>query len=276
MKQITSYILAFAAAFWTANSLLCAAEPDAKIEGSFQQTYVYGRYLKGDAVSARAQEGVVTLTGTVVQQFHKALAEETVANLPGVTRVDNQLEVIGEIPAAQSDAGIRAKVKSMLTFHRSVNNPGTEVDVVNGRVILRGQATSVTQREMTTQYAKAVEGVAEVQNEMTVVTPPENSPGPHNLKIDDPSITAQVKLMLQYHGSACALANEVKTLDGVVWLSGKQGLSVQDQDLVAMILVDIYGVMSVIDTHQGITIYGYYEEPAHSLSDSHDRLAESE
>jgi len=277
MSQKTQCFLVVAAALWVVNTSLYAAESEGTIERSFQQTYVYETYLKDDAIRTGAKDGVVTLTGTVAQEFHKALAQETVASLPGVTCVDNQLEVTGENPAANSDVGIRAKVQSMLTFHRSANNSKTEVDVVKGLVILRGNATSLTQREMITQYAKAVEGVTEVQNEMTVAVAPVNSVGSTNTKIDDPSITALVKMTLRYHGSDCVLANEVKTSEGVVWLSGKaHDIPVEDQDKVAMLLADICGVMSVIDTHHGITLYGYYEEPASPRpNSSNERLAES-
>ncbi len=42
-------------------------------------------------MAAKANEGVVTLTGTVGDGDLKALAEDTVSNLPGVTRVVDQI-----------------------------------------------------------------------------------------------------------------------------------------------------------------------------------------
>jgi len=44
----------------------------------------------------------------------------------------------------------------------------TEVDVKDGIVTLQGEATSQAQKDLTTEYAKDVEGVKEVKNEMTV------------------------------------------------------------------------------------------------------------
>jgi len=53
-----------------------------------------------------------------------------------------------------------------------VNAAGTEVLTVT----LRGKATSEAQKDLTTEYAKGVEGVKNVKNEMTVL-PAEMKPG---------------------------------------------------------------------------------------------------
>ena len=64
--------------------------------------------------------------------------------------------------------GSVTKVKATLLFHRSVSASKTEVDVKDGIVTLRGKAASEAQKELTTEYAKDVEGVKDVKNEMTV------------------------------------------------------------------------------------------------------------
>ena len=233
---------------------LRASETDDRIESSFKKSYVYTTYLKDDAIKTDARGGVVTLTGNVAEDSHKSLAQETVAELPGVERVDNRLQVKSEIPAANSDAWVRARVRSMLAFHRAKSNSGAEVDVKDGMIILRGKAASESQRESTTQYAKAVEGVKEVRNDMTIVETLEDSVGTTVRKIDDASITAQAKLTLQYHRSTCGLATKVETTDGVVRLSGKTRNSAE-KDTVAMLVAGIQGVKSVVDIDDGITAY---------------------
>ena len=75
------------------STLLCASETDDRIESSFSKSYAYKVYLKGDAIKAESRNGVVTLTGQVNEASHKALAQEAVAGLPGVQRVDNRLEI---------------------------------------------------------------------------------------------------------------------------------------------------------------------------------------
>ena len=121
------------------------------------------RSLKGDEIKIDSKDGVVTLTGTVSEDSHKSLAEETVAALPGVKKVDNKLKVKGERHADNSDAWVLAKVKAPLLFHKNVSAIQTEVDVKDGMVTLRGEAASDAQKSLTTEYVKDVEGVKGVR-----------------------------------------------------------------------------------------------------------------
>src|SRR5205085_3212767 len=89
-----------------------ASETDERIESSAKESYVYKTYLKNDAINTEAKDGVVTLTGTVQEESHKSLAKETVASLPGVKSVDNQLQLKG--PAEESDGWISMQVKYSL------------------------------------------------------------------------------------------------------------------------------------------------------------------
>ena len=144
-----------------------ASKMDDRIESSAKKSYVFKTYLKDDDIKIQSKDGAVTLTGTVSEESHKSLAQETVAGLPGVKSVDNRLEVKGEHPAENSDAWLTAKVKTTLLFHRSVSAT-TEVNAKDGIVTLRGDAASQAQKDLTTEYAKDVEGVKDVKNEMTV------------------------------------------------------------------------------------------------------------
>ena len=145
-----------------------ASKMDDRIESSAKKSYVFKTYLKDDDIKIQSRDGAVTLTGIVSEESHKSLAQETVAGLPGVKSVDNRLEVKGAAPAANSDAWLMTKVKTTLLFHRSVSAGKTEVDVKDGIVTLRGDAASQAQKELTTEYAKDVEGVKDVKNEMAV------------------------------------------------------------------------------------------------------------
>ena len=216
---------------------------DSRIESSARESYVFKTYLQGDDINIQSRDGVVTLTGVVSENFHKALALETVTGLPGVKSVDNRLEVKGAPPTANSDAWLRDKVKVALLFHRSVSAATTEVDVRDGIVTLRGEAGSQAQKELTTEYAKDVEGVKEVKNEMSVAKTPkkERTVGE---KIDDASISAQVNMSLLNHRSTSVLNTKVKTKRGVVTVSGK-ARNAAEKDLVTKLVADISGVRNV-------------------------------
>jgi len=215
---------------------------DDRIESSAKKSYVFKTYLQNDDIKVQSEDGVVTLTGTVSEESHKSLAQETVADLPGVKSVDNKLEVKGESPAPMSDAWITAKVKTIFLFHKNVSAM-TEVSTKDGIVTLRGKANNEAQKDLTTEYAKDVEGVKGVNNEMTVgkIAKKKRTVGE---KIDDASITAQVKMTLLYHRSTSALNTSVKTKRGVVTLSGNAD-SAAEKDLASKYANDVNGVKGV-------------------------------
>ena len=236
--------VATAAALCLTSMSLYASEADDKIESSFKKSYVYETYLKDDAVKAEAKNGVVTLTGTVNEASHKALAQDTMESLPGVTRVDNRLETKAEVAAEKADTWITRKINLSLLFHRNVNAGKTTADVKDGVVTLKGEASSLAQKELTTEYANDIEGVKEVKNEMTVATaavPVELTPGK---KIDDASISAQVKTALWNHRSTSSVKTKIETRDGVVTLTGI-AKNAAEKSLVTKLVNDIQGVTSV-------------------------------
>jgi len=205
MKSIYSLVLMVATVVLLLTSVpVQASVIDDRIESSAKKSYVFTTYLQGDDINIQSKDGVVTLTGTVSEESHKSLAQETVAGLPGVESVDNRLEVKGDHPAEKSDAWLKAKVKTALLFHRNVSAM-TEVNTKDGTVTLQGDATSQAQKDLTTAYVKDVEGVKDVKNEMTVSKATKTTEQTTGEKIDDASITAQVKLSLLFHRSTSAL-----------------------------------------------------------------------
>jgi osmotically-inducible protein OsmY len=239
-------ILVAAGTLLLASSPLRASDTDDRIESSAKKSYVFKHYLADDAIKTESQNGAVTLTGTVAEESHIGLARDTVEGLPGVKSVDNQLTVKGESPAKHSDSWVGVKVKTALLFHRNVRATKTDVNVKDGVVTLSGEASSMAQKELTTEYANDVEGVKEVKNQMTVAKvegKPDETVGE---KIDDASITAQVKMSLLSHRSTSALKTKVETTDGVVTLSGI-AKNAAEKALVTKLTTDVQGVGSVVN-----------------------------
>jgi hyperosmotically inducible periplasmic protein len=225
---------------------LRASETDDRIESSAKKSYVFKTYLADDSIKTESKNGAVTLTGTVAEASHKSLAGDTVEGLPGVKSVDNKLVVKGQPPAEHSDAWIGMKVKSALLFHRNVRATKTDVNVKNGIVTLSGNASSEAQKELSTEYAKDIDNVKAVKNEMTVANAPAVADETAGEKIDDASITAQVKSSLMSHRSTSALKTKVETTDGVVTLGGV-AKNAAEKTLVTKLVTDINGVTSVIN-----------------------------
>ena len=223
-----------------------ASDTDNRIESSAANSYVFKTCLKDDSITTVSKDGAVTLTGTVADESQKSMAENTVASLPGVKNVDNDLQIRSKQPAEHSDAWITMKVKTALLFHRNVSATGTSVYTDNGVVTLQGVAGSLAQKELTTEYARDVDNVKEVKNHMTIATTPAVPDATMGDIIDDASITAEVKSSLMSHHSTSALHTSVSTMDGVVTVGGISA-NPAEKSLVTKLATDINGVTRVIN-----------------------------
>lgn len=244
--RLAGYAALAATAF--ALLLICApvhaSKTDDRIESSAKKSYIFKTFLKDDDIKIQAKDGAVTLTGLVSEESYKLLAEKTVAGLSGVKSVDNRLEIKGAPPSANSDAWIKEKVKLTLLFHRSVNAVKTDIDVKDGVVTLRGIATSLAQKELAAEYARDVDEVKDVRNEMTVSLADKKTPKIAVEPIDDASITAQVNMALLLHRSTSGLNTSITTKDGVATVKGKADTAII-KDQVTKIVNDVHGVKSV-------------------------------
>jgi len=221
-------------------ALLASSATDRKIEDAAKASYNYRTVLE-DHVKVKAKDGVVTLTGKVEDSDDKDLAADTVENLPGVLSVDNQVKVEPMYPE-HSDAWMAFKIRSRLLVKGNVSATSTKVVVVDGNVTLTGTADNSAQKELTTAYAKDIDGVKTVDNEIVIKDkPPGETMGE---SIDDASITSQVKYALLSHKSTSALKTKVITTDGVVRVTGDAS-SDAEKSLVTKLAQDVRGTKSV-------------------------------
>jgi len=227
-----------------------ASQMDDRIESSAKDSYVFRTYLKDDSIMTKSNDGMVTLTGTVSEESHKSLAENTVASLPGVKSVDNQIVISGQQPPENSDGWLSMKVKGALLFNRNVSAVNTQVYVTDGVATLKGQADSQAQKDLTGEYAKDIDGIKGVDNQMTIAdttnTSDQNNDKNKDNKIDDASITAQVKMAFLTHHSTSAFKTGVETTNGVVTLTG-DATSGAGKDMATKVAGDINGVTNVIN-----------------------------
>ncbi|HQP92076.1 MAG TPA: BON domain-containing protein, partial [Candidatus Omnitrophota bacterium] len=79
-----------------APDLSAAGPTDEEIAGMIKNSYTFQNYLKNDPITVNSKNGIVTLTGTVADEYHKNLAKDTAANVEGVKKVEEKLEVSGK------------------------------------------------------------------------------------------------------------------------------------------------------------------------------------
>jgi len=225
----------------TSVSLFANSETDRKIEEAAKASYNY-RTILDNKVTVKADAGVVTLTGMVADKDSKSIAEDTVSNLPGVTRVDNQITLDPALKE-HSDAWIAWKIRYQLLVRASVSNRDTKINVSEGIVTLTGIAGTSAEKELVGVYATEVDGVKSVKNEIIVKAAPADTKTVAE-SIDDASITSQVKYALFSHKSTSAIKTKIITTDGVVVLTGVAANDAE-KALAGKLAQSIRGVKSV-------------------------------
>jgi osmotically-inducible protein OsmY len=126
--------------------------------------------IDNDAIAVSAQDGVVTLRGTVGSLRQKREAKKAAERVYGVTRVENQLQVRLLDSDDRADADVRGDVLQALMLDALV--PSTiDVRVADGFVTLTGETEWQYQREEAESVATNVPSVVEVVNDITLTGP---------------------------------------------------------------------------------------------------------
>jgi osmotically-inducible protein OsmY len=235
------YLLISSLIATTSVALFASSDTDSKIENAAKASYNYRTVLDGK-VSVKANDGIVTLTGVVADNSMKSIAEDTVSDLPGVLRVDDQITLDPALKE-HSDTWIALKLHTQLLVRANVSNANTKVDVTNGVVTLTGTADNQAQKDLTGLYAKEIDWVKSVDNNIVVNEKPAmgETIGEH---IDDASITSQVKYALLTHRSTSAIKTKITTTDGAVVITGEASNDAE-KSLVGKLANSVRGVKSV-------------------------------
>ena len=174
---------AFAGSMDTANKWEEGAK-DAWIDGKAEATLLFNGNLNSFDINTDVQNGKVILTGKVDNSVDKKLAEELVANIVGVTDVDNQLTVVEEHDSEAmdgddmdmdsatgklTDAKIATVIKTRLLMDSDISGFDIDVDVEQGNVTLTGTVDSDAERDLAVEIAKNATDVTDVEDNLKVV-----------------------------------------------------------------------------------------------------------
>ena len=133
-------------------------------------------------IGVETKGGVVALSGTVPTTTEKAEAEKVAKSTDGVKQVVNNItvnpdslgatnvkekasEAAKEIEGSVSDATILTKLKAKLIADGIT---GTNVDVTNGAVVLKGQVDDAKKKAKAEEIARGTAGVKDVKNQLTI------------------------------------------------------------------------------------------------------------
>jgi hyperosmotically inducible protein len=151
-------------------TLLAATNPPRTLEDQVRHEILMVPYIGVfDNLNYQVNNGVVTLSGEVTQPVRKTDVERAVESIPGVTAVNDQIEVL---PLSPMDDQIR--VRTLRTMLRSAPldkyfqgvQPSIRIIVKNGDVTLDGVVLNDGDRQIAYMTANQVPGVFSVTNNL--------------------------------------------------------------------------------------------------------------
>ena len=142
---------------------------DVEIENRANSILNWDRAIDETHVRAVAENGIVTLEGTVDAHWKKFYAEEKIEAIRGILSIDNRLSVV---PTKRpEDEKIAGEVVSALQRDKLVNHEDITVEVESGIVTLSGRVEHAAARLAAWKDASKITGVIEVENRIGVAGP---------------------------------------------------------------------------------------------------------
>jgi len=157
--------------------------------------------VDNEAIAVSADDGVVTLRGTVGSFREKREAKQDAERVYGVKKVENELEVRILNDDRRGDAELRGDVLQALMLNSVV--PSTiDAKVDDGNVKLTGTANWQFQRDEAESVAGSILGIVGVDDEIELVAPGPSADNvehsikkamERNAKLDAESVTVESK-----------------------------------------------------------------------------------
>lgn len=155
--------------------------------------------------------------------------------------VDNSINKVGDF---MDDSTITARVKAALIDHKDINSGDISVKTENKVVTLSGDVTSAEQKSQALSVAKAVEGVSQVNDKLTVQHKSSRETATLKGYAGDTAITSEVKAKLLADDIVPSRNVKVETNAGAVHLTGTVTSAAQ-AERAAEIAKAVSGVKSV-------------------------------
>lgn len=193
-----------------------------ELERQVSDELLWDPKIDNSAIAVSANDGVVSLRGTVASFRQKREAQKDAKHVSGVKGVTNELEVRILTKDRRADADLRGDVLQALVLN-SVVPRTVDANADDGKVTLTGTANWMFQRDEAESVASSVRGVISVDNEVDLVPP---GPSAHdvqhsikkamerNAKLDADSVTVESENgTVTLHGTVSSWADHDAALD---------------------------------------------------------------
>ncbi len=115
-------------------------------------------------VQIRVCKGVVTLTGKVEWQYQKNAAAAAVRDLAGVVGVSNLIDVVPGISADD----VKRRIENALERDAELEAQAIRVDVSDGKVTLKGNVRTLSERRAAERAAWSAPGVHTLDDQLSI------------------------------------------------------------------------------------------------------------
>jgi len=232
---------------------------DAQIATGVQAKYYADDTIRGSRIDVEAQNGAVTLRGTVPDEATKQRAVTLARSVEGVTRVDDELRVLtastsptgrepesgsgGEIgttgrPELNQPWWITTKIMAQYFVNPEIKPWDIDVTTRSGGVVtLEGTVDSAQDKTEAVRIARATEGVTRVDDRLRVDPDAARERGTRTATdIAPPDAWLTAKIQAKYFIDADVKGREidVDTRNGVVTLKGSIGSEAERRQAVAL------------------------------------------
>ena len=146
-------------------------KPNNLLEFDVKDELDWDPMLDDTRIVVKANDGRVTLTGTVPTYYDATLAADDAWTVGGVRDVDNEL-LVGLVGGAIADIDIAAGCSKALDADKFVPKGSVTADVDDGWVTLTGQVRRHFQRQAAEFAVRRVDGVLGITNDVEISSEP--------------------------------------------------------------------------------------------------------
>lgn len=124
--------------------------------------------LQAAEIGVKAENGVITLTGSVNTYIKKAEAEQAAKNVAGVRSVIEKIEIVFNIHDTKTDAEITVAIANVFKWHWDIPTEKIIVTVENGWVFLTGELEWNYQKEAAKSAVSNLIGIKGITNNIKI------------------------------------------------------------------------------------------------------------
>jgi osmotically-inducible protein OsmY len=146
-------------------------KPNHLLEFDVKDTLEWDSTIDDRRIEVKADDGHVTLTGSVPSYYEKVRATEDAWSVGGVKTLDNEV-LVGLEGAAINDAQLEQACRDALDHDRVVPKGSVTPTVRNGYVQLRGRVRTPFQRDAAEIVVSRFDGVLAIENLIAISSEP--------------------------------------------------------------------------------------------------------